>query len=411
MSTSYFKLSKPLRTRLQQELQPGETVVWAGPPDWRANWGNHFFSGVFAVGWTSIIGFFVAIVAAGLFGLLPPKANGLSTGVAIGILAFLTPFVVIGAVLWLHLYRELRSGSRRVHAVTDRRLLTVEIGSTKPLDDQPRSAINFVRSSERADGSGTVSISCGVERDVEGSPRPETLNWPGIPDVAFVQATLDQRSAAAVSATQRAPEQAVFPSAFADLPAPLARAAERETRGERIEWVGRPDGATAAKWSMLVWIFALPWLYFTVRWELTSLGLLMQELARAKTNTPIIWLIVIALWGLPFLGVGLSMLATPLWISRKANAMVHLVTDRRIVTIRRQRGEIAVSSIEPSRIVSVARTDFASGRGTIRIVLGKTTDSDGDETDLAETFWLVENAPRAEQLIEALRPNGDRRAA
>ena len=162
---------------------------------------------------------------------------------------------------------------------------------------------------------------------------------------------------------------------------------------------------------MLVWIFALPWLYFTVRWELTSLGLLMQELARAKTNTPIIWLIVIALWGLPFLGVGLSMLATPLWISRKANAMVHLVTDRRIVTIRRQRGEIAVSSIEPSRIVSVARTDFASGRGTIRIVLGKTTDSDGDETDLAETFWLVENAPRAEQLIEALRPNGDRRAA
>jgi NADH:ubiquinone oxidoreductase subunit K len=413
MSTSYFKLSKRLRTRLQQELQPGETVVWAGSPDWRASWGNLLFTGVFALGWTTITGFFAIMIAAAAFGFIPWKMNGgPATRVwAFLFLAFLTPFVAIGVALLLHLYRELRSGSHRVHAVTDKRILTVEIGSKKPIDDHPRSAINFVRGAERADGSGTLSIACGTARDIDGSPRAEILIWTGIPDVAFVQTTLDKRSATAVSASQRAPEQSVVPTVFASLPPPLARAAERETRGERIEWVGRPDAKSASRWGMLAWIFALPWLYFTIRWEVTSLGLLMREVASAKTNTPVVWLAVMALWGLPFVGVGLSMLAAPLWIWRKANAMVHIVTDSRIVSIRRQRGEIAVSSVEPSRIVSVTRTDYASGRGTIRIVLGKTTDSDGDETDLAETFWLVENAARAEQLIEALRAHDDRKAA
>ncbi len=405
MSSSYFKLSKPLRTRLQQELQPGETVAWAGSPDWRASWGNLLVTGLFAGGWTALTGIFAVMVAAAAFGFIPWRMNGApsSSGWAFVFLAFLIPFVVIGGALLVQTCRELRSGSRRVHAVTDRRILTVEVGHKKPLEDRPRSVVNFVRSTERADGSGTLSIACGVERDVEGSPRPETLTWPGIPDVAFVQALLDRRSAPAVSASQRAPEQSVGPAAFAGLPAHLARAAERETRGERIEWVGRPDARSAARWGMLAWIFALPWLYFTVQWELTSLGLLMKEVARAKTNTPIVWLTVMALWGLPFVGVGLGMLSTPLWLYRMATATAYIITDKRILSVRRQRGEIAVSSIEPSRIVSLSRTDFAAGRGTIRIVLGKTTDSDGDETDLAETFWLVEDAARAEQLIEALR--------
>jgi len=405
MSTSFFKLPKALRTRLQQELQPGETVVWAGPPDWRATWSNILLTGLFAVGWTTITGFFAVTIAAAAFGFIPWNTNGGpgSRGWAFMFLALVAPFVVIGVVLLLHVYRELRSRSRRVHAVTDQRILTVEIGSKKPLDDHPRSAINFVRSIERSDGSGTLSIACGVDRDIDGNAKPETLTWPGIPDAAFVQATLDRRSSTTLSASRRAPRQTVVPSALADLPVELARTAERETRGERIEWVGRPDAKSAARWGLLAWIFALPWLYFTVHWELTSIGLLMQEVARAKTNTPIVWLTVMALWGLPFIGIGLSMLAAPLWAWRRGKSTVHIITDRRIVTIRRRRGEISISSIEPSRIVSLTRGEFSTGRGTIKIVLGKTTDSDGDETDLAETFWLVEDAERAEQLIDGLR--------
>ncbi len=368
---------------------------------------------MFAIGWTTITGFFAVTIAAAAFGLIPWNMNGSdgSRGWAFLFLALLTPFVGIGVALLLHLYRELRSGSRRVHAVTDRRVLSVEIGRKKPLDDRPRSAIKFVRSIERSDGSGTLSIACGVDRDIDGNAKPETLTWPGVPDVTFVQATLDRRSSATISASQRAPRQTVVPSALGELPVELARTAERETRGERIEWVGRPDAWVAAKWSMLVWIFALPWLYFTIRWEMVSVGLLIQKLANAKSTSPLLPLIIMALWGLPFVGVGLGMLGTPLWVWRWGKSTVHIITDRRIVTIRRRRGEIAVSSIEPSRIVSVSRTEFSSGRGTIRILLGKTTDSDGDETDLAESFWLVENAPRAEQLIEALRALGDRRAA
>ena len=413
MSSSFFKLAKPLRERLQKELQPGEHVIWAGRPSWKAKWRELASISFFALFWNAITGTFFFISAAAALGFVP--AGKMKGGFATGwgpfvLLLFLVPFVLIGLGLVWHIVRELRSGSRRVHAVTDRRVLTVEIGSGKPLDDRLRSHINFVRSTERVDGSGTLVIAVGVVRDADGEPRPETLTWPGIPDVAFVQSTLDRRATSAATANQRAPEQRALPSALADLPAHLARAAERETRGERIEWIGRPDALYAAKWSTLVWIIALPWLYFIVKWELASLGLLMQELSRGTSRTPVVFLVGFALWGLPFIAVGLSMLATPLWIYRRAKATAHIVTDRRIITVRRRRREIQVATVEPSRIVSVGRQTI-HGRGNISMVLGKTTDSDGDVTDLRETFWLVEDAERAETLIEALRKGGDRRAA
>lgn len=413
MSSSYFKLAKPLRERLQNELQPGEHVIWAGTPDWRAKWRELASISFFALFWNAITGTLFFIAASAALGLVP--AGKMKGGFATGwgplvFLLFTVPFVLIGLGLLWHIVRELRSGSRRVHAVTDRRVLTVELGQKKPLDDRLRSEINFVRGTERADGSGTIAIAVGVVRDVEGAPRPETLIWAGIPDVAFVQSTLDRRATSAATANQRAPEQRALPSALADLPEPLARAAERETRGERITWIGRPDALYAAKWATLVWIFAVPWLYFTLKWELTSLGLLAQEVARAKSQTPVVFLSVFSLWGLPFIAVGLSMLATPLWVYRRAKATAHIITDRRIITVRRRRREIHVAAVEPSRIVSLSRQTI-HGRGNISMVLGKTTDSDGDVTDLKETLWLVENAERAEKLIDALRSGDDRRAA
>ncbi len=412
MSNSFFRLPKPLRMRLQQELQLGESVIWAGTPNWRANWRTLAATTLFAAFWLAITGTFFVFLAAAALGYVPFKMNGsvASRWWAVGFMAFMIPFVVIGIALVLHIIGELCSGWRRVHAVTDTRLLTVELGRSKPIDDRSRQSINFVRSTERADGSGTIEIAVGVVRDVEGDPRPETLKWPGIRDVAFVQATLDRRHSSSATANQRALEQNVVASTLADLPAPLARAADRETRGERIAWIGRPDAMTAAKWSMLIWILALPWLYFAFKWELTSVGLLAQELSIGKSKTPVYVLVALALWGLPFIGVGLGMLSAPLWAYRKAMATVHIITDRRLLSIRHQRGRIAMATFEPARIISVTRSGQPD-RGTIRIVLGKTTDSDGDETDPAETFWLVNDADRAVQLIEALRQGGEQRAA
>ena len=411
MSSSYSKLAKPLRTRLQQELQPGETVIWAGTPDWRAKWRELVTISFFSLFWNAITGTFLVVAIAGVLGLVPPdKMKGMTWGVSIGLLVFVTPFVLIGAALVWHIVRELRAGSRRVHAVTDRRVLTVELGGRKPVDDRRRDEITFVRSTERDDGTGNLTIAVGVVRDTEGDPRPETLDWRGIGDVAFVQSTLDHRTTAAATATLRAPEQRAVPAALGELPPALARAAERETRGERIAWVGRPDALYAAKWSMLIWIVAIPWLWFTVKWELTSLGLLAQEISRAKSNTPVVFLGFFSLWALPFIVVGLGMLVKPLGIYRMAKATAHIITDRRILTVRRRRGRIHVATVEPARIVSVSRK-VIHGRGNITMVLGKTKDSDGDVTDLRETLWLVTDADRAEQLIEALRRADDRRAA
>lgn len=404
MSTSYTRLAGPLRAHLQARLHPGEHVIWAGRPNWRAKWRTLAGLLLFACGWTAITGLMFAFAVAATFGFAPLRINGSEASHLWGIafVVFLTPFVAIGLGLLLHLWREVRSGSRRVHAVTDKRVLTVELGFAEPIETRPRSAINFVHSTERDDGSGNITIAVGVERDAEGDSRPETFIWSGIPDVAFVHATLDRRATSAATANGRAPEQKALPVVLAGLPVPLARAAERETRGERIAWIGQPDARRATLWSMLAWVIAMPWLWFSLRLQATGIGILIDALTEGRTKTPVGIAVVVALFGLPFIWVGLQMLAAPLWARRMANGTAYVISDRRLVTVRRRRGAVHVSTVEPSRIESVSRIGKGEP-GSIRIVLGKTKDSDGDIVDLEQSLWLVKDAARVEALIEGLR--------
>ena len=76
MTSDLTRLPAELRQRLMTELEPGERVVWAGQPDWRAQIGGNLVAFLFGLGWTGITGFFFVMIGSAVLGLTPFKLEG-----------------------------------------------------------------------------------------------------------------------------------------------------------------------------------------------------------------------------------------------------------------------------------------------------------------------------------------------
>ena len=196
MSSDVIRLPGELRRALERELEPGERIRWAGQPDWRAEWGTTAAIGLFGLGWSAIAIIFTVQMMLATLGLIPFKFDGkpASQWVAAAFLPFLIPFLAIGGwTLWWP-WRTVSGAGRKVHAVTDRRLITVEAGrrtsSRASVESHPLSAVNFVRRKDRAGGTGTLEVGYGIKHDADGDPRPLTLTWAGVPDAARAEAAM-----------------------------------------------------------------------------------------------------------------------------------------------------------------------------------------------------------------------------
>lgn len=195
-----------------------------------------------------------------------------------------------------------------------------------------------------------------------------------------------------------------------ELPPRLAEAVKRETERERIRWSGRPIPRSAFRTGMLVWLFAVPWTAFALFWEWSVVGGLLFGKAAAKagaTGHAFTW--GMGLLGLPFVLIGLAMLAAPWGLARSARNTIHIVTDKRLVSIRANRFSTKVKTIWPNELVSIERTEKPDGTGDLTLVLGSRRDSDGDKVTLSETLSGVPEVRRAERTLIELRD--DRRAA
>jgi hypothetical protein len=178
------RLPQEVQRRLQAELAPGERLLYAGQPDWRAEWGKYLVMTLFGIGWMSICGplaFFVWAEALGFPVSAPGK--GMPYGLAIFFALFTIPFLLIGFACLAAPFQAIRNSVRTVHAVTDQRILTTTAGKAVKVDSCKLAAVNFIKRHDARNGSGSLSIGYGVEKDSDGDPRPLTQEWPGIPDV------------------------------------------------------------------------------------------------------------------------------------------------------------------------------------------------------------------------------------
>jgi hypothetical protein len=184
------------------------------------------------------------------------------------------------------------------------------------------------------------------------------------------------------------------------LPRELIARLTRELAGERILWAGQPAPGVAFWSSVGIWLFAIPWLAFALVWEVLALGVFFNTGIGKVEGPGGILSYVFPLFGLPFVLIGLGMVGKPLWKAHKAKRMVHVVTDKRLVTAVLRGDRLSLETIEPRRIASITRIEGKAGMGSMSLLLGMTRDSDGDPVERRET-WV--GVPEVKALEDVLR--------
>ncbi len=114
--------------------------------------------------------------------------------------------------------------------------------------------------------------------------------------------------------------------------------------GEHIVWRAQPLAHRRRRSSLPILLFALPWTAFSIFW------VVMASAAG-----------VFALFGVPFVLVGLGMLSSPFLAARNARNSVYAITNRRVLIIAESIGlqgaSLKVSSVLPTTIERVQHSD------------------------------------------------------
>jgi hypothetical protein len=122
--------------------------------------------------------------------------------------------------------------------------------------------------------------------------------------------------------------------------------------GERVLWEGQPDvGAYSLRGAWYLIPFSLLWGGFAIFWEVTAL---------TQGAGPLF-----AIWGVPFVAVGLYMIFGRLFVARREARRTHYgVTDQRVLLFTGAFGcrttEMALRDLPPAQL-----EEQSSGLGTI----------------------------------------------
>ena len=159
---------------------------------------------------------------------------------------------------------------------------------------------------------------------------------------------------------------------------------------ESLLWSGRPDPVRSSRGAYGCWIFAIPWTGFTVFWMLGAAGLLFPGPKHGS--------VVFALFGMPFLLVGLAMLSAPYWAFRSAKKTIYAVTSKRLI-IMSEGPFRSVKSFYNEDIGSLERRERPDGTGDLVFARNTWRDSDGDRRSSETAFTGIRDVRAVEQLV------------
>lgn len=180
----------------------------------------------------------------------------------------------------------------------------------------------------------------------------------------------------------------------------LRKFIDKELRGERLLWAGQPDPKTALKSLIGTWVFAIPWTAFALFWETMAIGGWISGTTKGVQG----WSgLMMVLFGIPFVAIGLGMMAGPFWAARTARNSVFILTERRLVYLTGKRNGFAIKSTWPADIHSLSKSVDREGKGSLTISYGSKRDSDGDLVEKSETVAGVGNVDELERLLIELK--------
>lgn len=193
-------------------------------------------------------------------------------------------------------------------------------------------------------------------------------------------------------------------------PDPLVPLLQQELDiGERLRWHGRPR-ENAVKWAAFgIWLFAIPWTAFALFW--TYMAWSGVDSMSDDDGPGGILKYAFPLFGVPFIVIGLGMLAAPLLGLFAKSERIHGITDKRIITLTSAKGVVRVKSLQARHIGPIERWEGKHGRGKVSIETHSSQDSEGvRKTETVNLIGIVD-AARVEEYVRELSRKADAQIA
>lgn len=164
----------------------------------------------------------------------------------------------------------------------------------------------------------------------------------------------------------------------------LDLALQREIRsGERLMWHSRQIPRLSLR-GFGMYLFAIPWTGFALLW---TAGASFGAWQMSEGTWGMSWLF--PLFGVPFIAIGLGMLAMPFLPLFGRGRILFALTDQRLIKIQKWRS-LKTTSVSLDRVGMIERIETRDGSGSLKIAIRIGTDSDGDKT--VEHFEIGEVA-------------------
>jgi hypothetical protein len=182
-----------------------------------------------------------------------------------------------------------------------------------------------------------------------------------------------------------------------ELPPDLRSIVQNELKGgEKLVWADRPVPRLFTAATIVPMLFAVPWTAFAIFWTVMAGGFFES---RSQPFPATGFRYAFALFGVPFILVGLAMLTTPVWTRRAMRRTAYAVTDQRAVVFTGGFfGTRRVQSFEPDRLAAMERTERADGSGDL-IFEHLTTRRRNGHATVCRGFESVANVKDVEDTI------------
>lgn len=167
---------------IQQELEAGEILLWAGAPNPKRHLWTNLPIVLFGIPWTAFSIFWV-VMAFSMGGHAPNEP----TGFRIFFPLFGVPFILIGLGLLSTPYWAYRNALNTAYAVTSKRLIILVNGKSRRVQSFLPADIGLLERSEKQDGSGDLIFSRKTSSDGDGGRTTQSIGFMGIPDARRVE--------------------------------------------------------------------------------------------------------------------------------------------------------------------------------------------------------------------------------
>ncbi len=161
--------------------------------------------------------------------------------------------------------------------------------------------------------------------------------------------------------------------------------------GESLVWWGQPSGKAFSRGSWPLFFFGIVWLAFSLFWAVLSFLIFDDDNAAFVRY-------FYALFSIPFILIGLRLIASPFIENGKAGRTVYAITNMRAMVITTGLKK-KVSSLPAKDILKITRKDQPDGSGNITFSMNYPQGRKSSGTYKDYTFLGIPDVKIAEMYI------------